>query len=100
VCFVTVFLHELGLCIATRQVNTPPPCRIRSADLAYPPRLLNNPRLTIWMLLVIMQVGGAVHGILLGPMGGLTYVGRDKSPARDLYVAVCGPLTHTLQARP
>ena len=39
-----------------------------------------------------------MHGILLTPMGGLSYVGRNRSPARDLYVALCGPLTLTLQA--
>ncbi len=62
-----------------------------------PFKLLNKPRsITLWDT----QVGGAVHGILLGPMGGLAYVGRDKSPARDLCVAICGPLTHILQACP
>ncbi len=39
-----------------------------------------------------------MHGILLTPMGDLAYVGRNRSPARDLYVALCGPLTLTLQA--
>ncbi len=46
------------------------------------------------------QVGGAVHGILLWPLGGLAFVGHAGSPARDLYVAVCGPLTHIPQACP
>ena len=46
------------------------------------------------------QVGGAVHGILLWPLGGLAFVGHAGSPARDLYVAVCGPLTHIPQAWP
>ena len=62
-----------------------------------PFKLLNTPHSTT---LLIMQVGGAVHGILLGPTGGLAYVGRDKSPARDLFVVICGPLTHVLQACP
>ena len=46
-----------------------------------------------------MQVGGEVHGILLWPLGGLAFVGHAGSPARDLYVAFCGPLTHVPQAR-
>ncbi|KAK9834960.1 hypothetical protein WJX81_000023 [Elliptochloris bilobata] len=61
VLFVTILLHELGHCLATR------------------------------------QVGGDVHGILLWPLGGLAFVGHAGSPARDLYVAVCGPLTHIPQ---
>ena len=46
-----------------------------------------------------LQVGGEVHGILLWPLGGLAFVGHAGSPARDLYVAFCGPLTHVPQAR-
>lgn len=38
-----------------------------------------------------------MHGILLWPLGGLAFVGHAGSPARDLYVAVCGPLTHIPQ---
>ena len=45
-----------------------------------------------------VQVGGAVHGIMLWPLGGLAFVGHAGSPGRDLYVAICGPLTHIPQA--
>ncbi len=45
-----------------------------------------------------MQVGGAVHRILRGPVGGHPYMGRSNSVAQDLYVALCGSLMHILQA--
>ena len=48
---------------------------------------------------IALQVGGEVHGILLWPLGGLAFVGHAASPARDLYAAVCGSLTHVPQAR-
>ncbi len=41
-----------------------------------------------------------MHTIQLMPMGNLAYTGRSKSLARDLYVALCGPLMHVLQACP
>ena len=44
-----------------------------------------------------MQVGAEVHYILLWPLGGLAFVGHSSSPARDLFVAIAGPLTHIPQ---
>lgn len=61
VLMLTVLVHELGHCLASR------------------------------------SVGAAVHGILLWPLGGLAFVGHSSSPARDLLVAVAGPLTHLPQ---
>ena len=45
-----------------------------------------------------LQVGAEVHYILLWPLGGLAFVGHSSSPARDLAVAIAGPLTHIPQA--
>ena len=41
-----------------------------------------------------LQIGADVHGILLWPLGGLAFVGHSGTPARDIFVAVSGPLTH------
>lgn len=38
--------------------------------------------------------GGKVHKILLWPLGGLAFVGSGGGPAKDLVVALAGPLTH------
>jgi len=99
VLFVTVFLHELGHCFATRQVSDPPSREGPPARSGTPCHHQTHwwPRSTV---VSDAQVGGAVHGILLWPLGGLAFVGHAGSPARDLYVAVCGPLTHIPQACP
>jgi len=60
--FVSVLIHELGHCAATRCVR------------------------------------GHVSHIVLWPLGGLAYVGHDGGPKEDIWVALCGPLTHIPQA--
>lgn len=42
-------------------------------------------------------MGAEVHYILLWPLGGLAFVGHSSTPARDLFVALLGPLTHVPQ---
>ncbi|WIA08768.1 hypothetical protein OEZ85_008191 [Tetradesmus obliquus] len=44
--------------------------------------------------LAARQVGGRVEGILLWPLGGLAFIGHDKGPKADMWVAFAGPLTH------
>eukprot|EP00775_Hariotina_reticulata_P003588 gene3588-3854_t len=44
--------------------------------------------------LAARQVGGEAHSILLWPLGGLAFIGHDKGPKADIWVAVAGPLTH------
>jgi hypothetical protein len=90
----TEALRELGLSIPTRQVHTLAPCRTALQTWC----TLQTAKQTRTTMLLDMQVGGAVHRILLGPVGGHPYMGRSNSTGRGLYVALCGPLMHLLQA--
>ena len=35
-----------------------------------------------------------MHSILLWPLGGFAFVGHSSTPAKDMFVAAAGPLTH------
>ena len=48
-------------------------------------------------LLLWLQFGAEVHGMVLWAMGGLAYMGKPSSPKQDLIVALPGPLTHVPQ---
>lgn len=40
------------------------------------------------------RVGGVVEGILLWPLGGLAFIGHNKGPKKDMFIAAAGPATH------
>jgi Zn-dependent protease len=61
VLFLSVLLHELAHCAATR-------C-----------------------------VGGHTSHILLWPLGGLAFVGHGASPKAEIWISLCGPLSHIPQ---
>jgi len=60
--FLSVLIHELGHCAATRCVH------------------------------------GHVSHILLWPLGGLAFCGHGGGPKQDVWISLCGPLTHIPQA--